>query len=771
MNLKSSPSSGAHGQRVSWSALVGYDLFISYRRSDATRYAAALFEALRLADFRCFLDDNDATPGKPLTEKLQSALKRSKVLLIVASPDLPLSTWVPKEVELFLGTKRDIILINVKGGMTRALASDTLGPLLNKDVLWIDEQSSVEPSDAPSAHVIGSVQKNFNHRRANRNLRFIAGTIAILFAGFAVLAGWEWRTALARLQIVQSEALAAEARRVAPHEPFLAIKTAIAAFATSDTLDAETALLEGLSRVPSLKLYLPCAEGQKAVGVAFSDADKPLLGYACLAYGSYGQVTTLRFVDLDGVQKSAATVPGDARNFSFIDSSKVRVVFSGRTATLDVRTGPLTISSQPAAAPPIASPSDFQVKLDEVAAPCLQKHPYGTRYFVAAPSTDGRLLAYTTEANQIVIADMRRGECAGDPLEAHTHNVLAIAWSSKGRYLATAGAIADGDNAHGVALWDREQISLLSRSFHSSNRLSLSDPKLVLSTDGSSWLCGACEDRIIWNGQPVDLPVDDLGPPSAVTLKPDGREAAVALSGVIYVIRRNAHDFSFERKSAPSRTSLALTYASDTLYAGDEALGVWNVSGQAPVKVSPPEPVDSVDCFDSQPAGPYFLSETHDRAGKVHLKLTDLKSGEIRDVPVPSSSGTCAAVTFSPGAKIAVRTTTAYRPFLVVHPYRPTDIRRISNPLRQAAGLQTILRNAHLSYDGRRLVASSDNSGLAIFELATERLIGSINLGEVQHVALAADGKTALVEGGGKLLMIDLDPSSWYRKARQLIAE
>jgi hypothetical protein len=32
-------------QRVSWSALVGYDLFISYRRSDATPYAAALFEA------------------------------------------------------------------------------------------------------------------------------------------------------------------------------------------------------------------------------------------------------------------------------------------------------------------------------------------------------------------------------------------------------------------------------------------------------------------------------------------------------------------------------------------------------------------------------------------------------------------------------------------------------------------------------------------------------------------------------------------------------
>ena len=92
---------GQPGQRISWSVLAGYDLFISYRRSDAKQYATALFEALRRADFRCFLDDNDATPGKPLTSKLLWALNRSKVLLVVASPDLHLSTWVPQEVEIF----------------------------------------------------------------------------------------------------------------------------------------------------------------------------------------------------------------------------------------------------------------------------------------------------------------------------------------------------------------------------------------------------------------------------------------------------------------------------------------------------------------------------------------------------------------------------------------------------------------------------------------------------------------------------------------------
>jgi hypothetical protein len=196
------------------------------------------------------------------------------------------SIWVPKEVEIFAKSRRDIILINVEDGMTLALASGTLGPLLNKDALWIDEQARIGPGDTPSAHVVGSIQKNFNHRRANRNLRLIAGVVTIAIAGFAALAAWQWRMALARLDVVQSQAIAAVARRLAPQEPFLALKTAVAAITTSDSPDAETAdspdaetaLLEGLSRVPNLKRFFPCAESQLAVGVAFSDAADGLLG-------------------------------------------------------------------------------------------------------------------------------------------------------------------------------------------------------------------------------------------------------------------------------------------------------------------------------------------------------------------------------------------------------------------------------------------------------------------------------------------------------------
>jgi hypothetical protein len=395
-------SFGAPQQRVSWSTLVGYDLFISYRRSDATPYASALFELLRQADFRCFLDDNDATPGKPLTDRLRRALKRSKVLLIVASPDLPLSIWVPKEVEIFAKSRRDIILINVEDGMTLALASGTLGPFLNKDALWIDEQARIGPGDAPSAHVVGSIQKNFNHRRANRNLRLIAGVVTIAIAGFAALAAWQWRVALARLDVVQSQAIAADARRLARQEPFLALKTAVAAITTSDSPDAETALLEGLSRVPNLKRFFPCAESQLAVGVAFSDAADGLLGYACESYGRNSTATTLKSTNLEGVQKYTATVAGDARSFSFADSLHLRVQMSGRITSLDLQTGQLLAStSQPALPPQVPNASEVQQTLTEVAANCLRQHPYSTRYFMSAVSADNRLIAYTTESNQI----------------------------------------------------------------------------------------------------------------------------------------------------------------------------------------------------------------------------------------------------------------------------------------------------------------------------------------------------------------------------------
>jgi hypothetical protein len=209
----------------------------------------------------------------------------------------------------------------------------------------------------------------------------------------------------------------------------------------------------------------------------------------------------------------------------------------------------------------------------------------------------------------------------------------------------------------------------------------------------------------------------------------------------------------------------ALTNVNDTLYAEGERLNAWKVSDPAAARVITAAPFDTVSCFDEGPVGPYFASEVFDRAGATHFELAELNSGAVKEFPVPSDTDTCAALTFFPGAMTVVRTPTAYRPFLVVHMFGGFEFQRLPNPLRQSAGLQTVLRNARLSHDGRRLIASSDNSGLAVFDLAAERLIGAIAFEEVRHVALWADSKVALVEGGGKIFLVDLDPVSRRWKA------
>jgi WD40 repeat protein len=370
-----------------------------------------------------------------------------------------------------------------------------------------------------------------------------------------------------------------------------------------------------------------------------------------------------------------------------------------------------------------------------------------------------------------VIADLTTGDCVGRPLEAHTHNVLAIAWSPSRRYLASAGAIADGDNGHGVALWDREQFFSFARVVYESDRLRGTNLRIALSADGSSWVCGTCSDQIIWDGQPVDWPTGiDPGPTSSVAMNLDGEETTFARSGGLVVIRRGTGGARVELRQGPSPRVNALTDVNEALYAEDEKLNTWNVSGPTAAKVITTAPSDSVGCFDDSPSGPYFTSEILDRTGASHIELAELNTGGIKEVAVPPDADTCASLTFSPGAMTVVRTTAAYRPFLVVHMSGRLEFQRISNPLRQPSGLPTVLRSARLSRDGRRLVASSDDSGLAIFDVAAARLIGVMNLGEVLHVALAADGKAALLEGAGKLLLIDLDPESWRRKAQELVS-
>jgi hypothetical protein len=173
------------------STLTGYDFFISYRRSDAAPYASRLDKQLREADFRCFLDDNEASAGEPLTERIRAGLRKSKVLILLASPGVCASKWVAEELEIFAKTGRDIIPVGLGGGPVDLSSDARFAILWQRDLLRLEEEHGETPHSEPSARVLGEIQKNFKHRRANRNLRVIFAVVGPLLLGATGFSYWQ----------------------------------------------------------------------------------------------------------------------------------------------------------------------------------------------------------------------------------------------------------------------------------------------------------------------------------------------------------------------------------------------------------------------------------------------------------------------------------------------------------------------------------------------------------------------------------------------------
>src|SRR5262245_7053594 len=90
-----------YGPRSLADRIFGYDIFISYARSDASRYAAALKRDLEQRGFRCFLDKVDFPAGSELRAGLERDLARSQAAVVVASPAGRASQYVALEVATY----------------------------------------------------------------------------------------------------------------------------------------------------------------------------------------------------------------------------------------------------------------------------------------------------------------------------------------------------------------------------------------------------------------------------------------------------------------------------------------------------------------------------------------------------------------------------------------------------------------------------------------------------------------------------------------------
>lgn len=208
-----------------------YDVFISYSHSDAKQYAENLKQQLTNLDFACFLDKEESPPGLSLGPTLEKALKKSAVLVLLATERALTRPYIELEFGRFVAAKRKIIPINIADALTKnngeALAKAPWNIINEQKLIWIDETAEAFAQQRPSPPIADGIDKLFKYTRRNVRVRAeIIGTAAlVLLAAFG--AGFVIKGQAA--EVSKQASLAETARRVATEQQDIAAGATAAA--------------------------------------------------------------------------------------------------------------------------------------------------------------------------------------------------------------------------------------------------------------------------------------------------------------------------------------------------------------------------------------------------------------------------------------------------------------------------------------------------------------------------------------------------------------
>ena len=111
--------------------------------SPAARIPSALYAELLSRGRRCFLDREDLYNGVALNPSIEKALRKSRTMVIIATPGALASGAVNKEVNIYKISRRPIIPINIDETLNAAAPVDTLAGFL-----W---EQLVNPEPVPGA--------------------------------------------------------------------------------------------------------------------------------------------------------------------------------------------------------------------------------------------------------------------------------------------------------------------------------------------------------------------------------------------------------------------------------------------------------------------------------------------------------------------------------------------------------------------------------------------------------------------------------------------
>ncbi|WP_185975801.1 toll/interleukin-1 receptor domain-containing protein [Tessaracoccus rhinocerotis] len=273
---------------------LNYDAFISYR-STKKHVARALKNGMdRLAkahhperQFRVFLDEASLLVGN-LSAEIQTALDRSRCMVVLLSKDVTESTWVDMEIEYWLAhggavdrlflARTDDVNLDWRGDGWQS--PEALPPTLR--TLFKSEQKWLNLTDGKSATARGDQARLYAaiidtplesllldeaalERRRKAITVGIAAVMAVLLVASVGLGWWALasrNTAQTAAAEAQAEALAAQAVMAAPKSPVRAASLALSAAELSDSASVQSALLAVGSQSGHILHTVPAPEGQ-----------------------------------------------------------------------------------------------------------------------------------------------------------------------------------------------------------------------------------------------------------------------------------------------------------------------------------------------------------------------------------------------------------------------------------------------------------------------------------------------------------------------------
>ena len=216
--------------------VLGYDLFISYRRADANDYARHLANRLIKRGFRCYLDQFSSEADPDLPPEVVRALNRSTGLVVIGSPGALQSPAMAKEIATF-PKRAPVFPIDVDA----TLSDDTWNGRI-RGISRTTETADALKTGVPSRKVILGLTGAITFRRRNDQLKRtffgLLTLVGLVSLGGAVATTLLWRSANA------ARAAAATATTEAERQSAIAEEKAHIAEEKTQLANQQSALAE-----------------------------------------------------------------------------------------------------------------------------------------------------------------------------------------------------------------------------------------------------------------------------------------------------------------------------------------------------------------------------------------------------------------------------------------------------------------------------------------------------------------------------------------------